>query len=151
LITKKDEHLTVDQMPLELLHWGPAHTSGDLVVYLPKQKVVFTGDIITNRPDPRIHMEKNGSSAGWIETAKGIAALDAVTFIPGHGGAETKSDVQQYVAHAEAKRAQIQSLVAAGKSLDEIKAAVGDQPAAPSAGPAVPTFTEVVYHELTSK
>lgn len=152
LITKNKDRLKVDGVPLELLHWGPAHTSGDLVVYLPQQKIVFTGDIITNRPDPLIHLEKNGSSEGWIETAKGIAALDADTFIPGHGGPETKAQVQQYVEHAEAKRTKIKDLVAQGKSLDEIKSAVGDAPPAQrGSGPAFATFTEVVYRELTKK
>jgi cyclase len=152
LISKNKDRLMVDGIPVELLHWGPAHTSGDLVVYLPQQKIVFTGDIITNRPDPLIHLEKNGFSEGWIETAKGIAALDADTFIPGHGGPETKAQVQEYVARAEAKRTKIKDLVAQGKSLDEIKSAVGDAPAAQrGSGPAFATFTEVVYRELTKK
>jgi glyoxylase-like metal-dependent hydrolase (beta-lactamase superfamily II) len=144
--------LKVDGVSLELLHWAPAHTSGDLVIYLPKQKIVFTGDIITNRPDPLIHLQKNGSSEGWIETAKGIVALDADTFIPGHGGPETKAQVQQYLEHAEAKRAKIKELVAQGKSLDEIKEAVGDaRPAQGGRGPTFASFTEVVYQELTKK
>jgi glyoxylase-like metal-dependent hydrolase (beta-lactamase superfamily II) len=152
LITQNKDHIKVDDVSLELLHWGPAHTSGDLVVYLPKQKIVFTGDIITNRPDPLIHLEKNGSSEGWIETTKGIVALDADTFVPGHGAPETKAEVQQYLAHAETKRAKIKDLVSQGKSLDEIKSAVGDAtPAQGGNGPAFATFTEVVYRELTQK
>lgn len=152
VITKKKERITVDGVSLELLHWGPAHTSGDLVIYLPKQKIVFTGDIITNRPDPLIHLEKNGSSQGWIDTAKGIVALDADTFVPGHGNPETKAQVQEYLSHAEAKRARIKNLVAEGKSLDEIKTAVGDTPPPQGGnGPVFATFTEVVYRELTGK
>jgi glyoxylase-like metal-dependent hydrolase (beta-lactamase superfamily II) len=152
LITKSKESIKVDGVSLELLHWGPAHTSGDLVVYLPKQKIVFTGDIITNRPDPLIHLEKNGSSEGWIETASGLAALNADTFVPGHGGPETKQEVEEYIAHAKAKREKIKELVAQGKSLDEIETAVGDPTAAQSGnGPAFATFTQVVYRELTKK
>jgi cyclase len=152
VITKNKDRINVDDVSLELLHWGPAHTSGDLVVYLPKQKIVFTGDILTNRPDPLIHLEKNGSSEGWIETAKGIVALDADTFVPGHGGPETKAEVQQYLEHAEAKRAKIKDLVAQGKSLDEIKSAVGDPPPPQGGnGPTFATFTDVVYRELTKK
>jgi glyoxylase-like metal-dependent hydrolase (beta-lactamase superfamily II) len=152
LITKDKERVRFDGVAFELLHWAPAHTSGDLVVYLPKQKIVFTGDIVTNRPDPLIHLEKNGSSEGWIETMKGIVALDANTFVPGHGNAETKAEVQQYLAHAEAKRAKIQELVAQGKSLDEIKSAVGDAPSAQRGnGTTFATFTDVVYRELSEK
>jgi cyclase len=150
VVTKNKDQRKLDGVSVELLHWGPAHTKGDLVVYLAKQKIVFTGDIITNRPDPLIHLEKNGSSEGWVETAKGIAALDADTFIPGHGPAETKAELQQYVSHAEAKRTKIKELVTQGKSLDEIRAAVGD-PAPPQGGPSFASFTEVVYRELTKK
>ena len=118
---------------VEVLHWAPAHTSGDLVVYLPTEKIVFTGDIIaTQRPDPLIHLEKNGTSEGWITTTKGIAALNADTFVPGHGDVQSKADIQKRLANAETKRAKIKAMVAQGKSLDEIKAAV-DPPPPPSA------------------
>ena len=150
VIAKQKQQMTLDGVQVELLHWGPAHTSGDLVVFLPEQKIVFTGDLITSRPDPLIHLEKHGSSEGWIEAAKGIAALDANTFILGHGAPNTKAEVQQYVEHAEAKRTKIKDLVAQGKSLDEIKSAVGDKPPA-SGGSNFATFTEVVYKELTNK
>jgi cyclase len=127
LVTKTKEALTIDGVKLELYHWAPAHTSGDLIVYLPTEKIVATGDIIaTNNPYPRIHDEKHGSTEGWITTAKGIAALDADTFIPGHGNIVTKADIQKRIADAIARRDQVKALVAQGKSLDEIKAAVGD-------------------------
>ena len=152
VITRNKERMKIDGVTVELLHWAPAHTSGDLVIYLPKQRIVFTGDIITNRPDPLIHLEKNGSSEGWIETTKGIVALDADTFVPGHGNPETKADIQQYLEHAEAKRAKIKELVEQGKTLDEIKTTVGDPaPTANGSGPQFATFTEVVYRELTKK
>ena len=83
VITKEKETLTLEGEKLELYHWAPAHTSGDLIVYLPTQKIVATGDIIaTNNPYPRIHDEKHGSTEGWITTAKGIVALDADTYHP---------------------------------------------------------------------
>jgi len=137
----------------ELLHWAPAHTSGDLVVYLPNEKIVFTGDIIAAQlPDPLIHLEKHGSSEGWITTAKGTLALNTDQFVPGHGNVQTKEDIQKRLTGAEAKRAKIKDLVAQGKSLDEIRTAVGDRPPAQGGrGPAFPTFTEVVYRELTNK
>lgn len=152
LISKRRDRSKVDGVTLELLHWAPAHTSGDLVVYLPEQKIVFTGDIITNRPDPLIHLEKHGSSEGWIQTVTGMLALDANEFVPGHGGVETKAQVQEYLAHARNKREKIKELVAQGKSLDEIKTAVGDAPPSPTGnGPTFATFTEVVYRELAAK
>ncbi len=159
MVSKNKETLKIDGVKLELYHWAPAHTSGDLVVYLPSEKIVFTGDIIaTQMPDPLIHLEKNGSSEGWITTTKGIVALNADHFVPGHGDVQTKADIQKRLADAEAKRAKIKELVAQGKSLDEIRAAVGDPPPARGRGPGgggrgpgFASFTQVVYEELTKK
>jgi cyclase len=155
-ITKDKDSQTIDGVKLELYHWAPAHTSGDLVIYLPAEKIVFTGDIIaTQMPDPLIHLEKNGSSEGWITTAKGIVALDSDQFVPGHGDLQTKVALQKRVADAEAKRAKIKDLVAQGKSLDEVRAGVGDPAPAPPApggrGGGFASYTTVVYQELTKK
>jgi cyclase len=155
LVSKNKETLKIDGVKVELFHWAPAHTSGDLVIYLPEEKIVFTGDIIaTQFPDPLIHLEKNGSSEGWITTVKGITGLNADQFVPGHGDVQTKAAIQKRLTDATAKRAKIKELVAQGKSLDEIKAAV-DPPPAPGrggrGGPQFATFTEVVYKELTKK
>jgi len=154
LVTKDKEDLKIDGVKIELHHWAPAHTSGDLVVYLPDERVVFTGDIIaTQFPDPLIHLEKNGSSEGWIKTAKGIVGLNADEFVPGHGMLQGKADIQKRLTDTEAKRAKIKELVAQGKSLDEIRTAVGDPPPAPAGGrgPNFASFTTVVYEELTGK
>ena len=155
LVSKNRETLKINGIKVELFHWAPAHTSGDLVIYLPDEKIVFTGDIIAAQmSDPLIHLEKNGSSAGWITTVKGIVGLNADQFVPGHGDLQTKAAIQKRLADAEAKREKIKQLVAQGKSLDEIKAAVGDPPPAQGRGgrgPGFASFTEVVYRELTKK
>jgi cyclase len=152
VIDKDAEQVTLDGINFELRHWAPAHTSGDLVVYLPAQKIVFTGDIITNRPDPLIHLQKNGSSAGWITTAQGIVGLDADKFVPGHGDVETKAQVQAQLASTTEKRGRIEALVKQGKSLDDVRAALGEPaPAAGRGGGGFASFTEVVYQELSGK
>ena len=153
-ISKSKEDLKIDGVKVEVLHWAPAHTSGDLVVFLPAEKIVFTGDIITTQPDALIHLEKHGSSEGWVTTAKGVAALNADQFVPGHGDVMTKAAVQKKATDVAAKRAKIVALVKQGKSLEEIKTAVGDPPPAQGKGgrgPAFASFTDVVYQELTKK
>ncbi len=116
---------------------------------------MFTGDIIAMQmPDPLIHLEKNGSSAGWIATAKGIVALDSDQFVPGHGDLQPKASIQKRLTAAEEKRTAIEKLVAQGKTLDEVKAAVDPPAAAPAAGgrgPQFASYTQVVYQELTKK
>jgi glyoxylase-like metal-dependent hydrolase (beta-lactamase superfamily II) len=148
VVSKNKETLKIDGVTIELYHWAPAHTSGDLVVYLPAGKIVFTGDIISpQQPDPILHPEKNGSSEGWIATTRGMVALNSDRFVPGHGDVQTKAAIQKGLTAAEVKRAKIVDLVAQGKSLDEIRTAVGDPPARGR----IITFTEVVYRELTKK
>jgi glyoxylase-like metal-dependent hydrolase (beta-lactamase superfamily II) len=135
VVSKNKESLKIEGVKLELHHWAPAHTSGDLVIYLPSEKIVFTGDVIAGgkAADPLIHLEKDGSSEGWITTVKGIAAINADTFIEGHGDTLTKADIQKRLTDTEAKRAKIKDLVAQGKSLDDIRTAVGDPPPAQAA------------------
>jgi len=160
VVTKDKEKTKIDGVELELLHWAPAHTSGDLVVYLPKEKIVFTGDIIaTQLPDALIHLEKHGSSEGWLTTARGMAALDADQYVPGHGEIQTKGQIYDRLEKAQAKRDKIAMMVKEGKSLTDIEAAV-DAPAPAGRaggpgrggrGPQFASFTQVVYQELTKK
>ena len=178
--TKTKESMTIDGVKLELYHWAPAHTSGDLVVYLPAQKIVSTGDIVvTNRADdnPNIHFEKNGSTEGWIANVKGMISLNADTYVTGHGDLVTKADLQRKVAATTERRNKIAAMVKEGKTVDEIKAALPDAPApgaparaatapaggAPargagaaagggSRGAAAPlTFVETAYQEITKE
>ncbi len=146
------EDTTIDGVHVQMFHFAPAHTSGDLIVYFPRQKIVDTGDIVAAQvPVAIIHLEKHGSSEGWIGSMKGILALQGTTFIPGHGNLQTRTEIQQRLTKGETERAKIKQLVGQGKSLDQIKQALGEPTAAPAGGMHFPTFTEVVYQELTKK
>ena len=154
VVSKNKENLKIDGVKLEVLHWAPAHTTGDLVVYLPAEKIVFTGDLVVmlgQMTDPLIHLEKNGSSEGWITSTKGMLALDADQYVPGHGMVQTKADLQARLTRTEEKRAKIKELVAQGKSLDEVRMAVGDPIPAPGKAAPFASFTEVVYKEFSKK
>jgi len=152
----KTEKLTIDGVKIVLYHWAPGHTNGDTVVYLPDQKIVFGGDLlVTNRPDTGIHLEKHGSAAGWIENVKGMLALNADTYLTGHGNMMTKDDVQKKLDLIQDKYNKIQAMVKQGKSLDDIKTSFGEStaPAPPNANgtPAAATLTEVIYGEVAKK
>lgn len=145
--TKTKESMTLDGEKIELYHWVPAHTSGDLIVFLPAEKIVFTGDIVTsNRVDPIIHPEKGGNSEGWIKTMQGIAKLNADQFVPGHGDVQTKAQIEERLKTMSEKREKIVAMIKEGKSLQEIKAAVGDAPPS-GGGPAFPSLADTVYKE----
>jgi len=134
-VMKNTEDTTIEGVHLRLMHFAPAHTSGDLMVYLPDDKIMFTGDVVaTQSPYPLIHAEKNGSSEGWITTLNGIIKVDVATYVPGHGDAQTKADLQKRVADTTARRDQIKALVAQNKSLDEVRQALNEPPPAQRGG-----------------
>jgi len=148
------ESLKINGVRVEFHHWANAHTSGDLITYLPDLKIVFVGDIVsTNQVYTGIHPLKGGSSAGWIETVKGILALDADTIVPGHGDLQTKADLQKRLESVQERRTKIQQLAVQGKSLDEVWQTLGvtEKAGVMTSGAPYPTFTEVVYQEFTKK
>ena len=151
--TKEKEDVTLEGVKFQLYHWAPAHTSGDLMVYLPADRIIFAGDVIASTlPDALIHLEKHGSSEGWVTTVKGMLKLKIDQVVPGHGNIMSREDVQARLMKVEEKRAKVKELVGQGKSLAEIKTALGDPAPTPGGrGPAFPTLTEVIYRELTGK
>jgi cyclase len=154
----KTDKLTVDGIHIRLYHWAAGHTSGDTVVYLPDEKVVFGGDLLAGAPDRAetlIHLEKHGSAAGWIENVKGMLGLNADTYLTGHGNMMTKADVQKKFDLIQDKYNKIKVMAAQGKSLDEIKTSLGEPTAAPppnpNGAPPAATLTEVIYKEVAKK
>jgi glyoxylase-like metal-dependent hydrolase (beta-lactamase superfamily II) len=147
VITEMRDTETIDGVRMTLIHIAPAHTSGDLAVYLPDQKIVFSGDLLGNG-DPLIHRPKNGNSEGWIQFVSALVQLDADTYVRAHADPATKAQVQTVLKNAEDKRARIAALVKEGKSLEQVKQAFGESAA--RAGQ-FPSFTETTYEELTTK
>lgn len=147
IVSQMRESMTIDGVRMTLIHIAPAHTSGDLAVYLPDDKVVISGDLIGNG-DPTLHLEKNGSSDGWIKFVAALVDLNADSYVRGHADVATKEQVRAILANTEAKRARIVALLKQGKSLDDIKRAFAEPLTNPSR---FPTFTETTYEELSRK
>ena len=81
-----------DETPVELIYLGPAHTDGDTLVYLPKQKILFAGDIGVFGVTP---LNGSGYVAGLIKTCDKILAMDAETIVPGHGPVGGKPELAE--------------------------------------------------------
>ena len=74
--------------PIELLHLGRGHTGGDVVVLLPNERVVFTGDLVLPGGSAYIG---DGYVNEWLDTLDRFQALEFDLVLPGHG--PTFSDV----------------------------------------------------------
>ena len=98
-VTKNMEDMTIEGVHLRLLHFAPAHTSGDLMVYLPDDKIMFTGDIVAAQaPYPLIHSEKNGSIGRLDYHDEWNSGYRRHDVFPGHGDVQMKADLQKRLA-----------------------------------------------------
>ncbi len=75
--------LTMGGVELQLHNPGTAHTPGDTYVWLPQQKVVFSGDIVY--VERMLSVGSVSKSKSWIQSFDAMAALDPVHIVPGHG------------------------------------------------------------------
>lgn len=104
------------------LHWlGVAHTRGDAFIWLPKEKILFTGDACVNGPHNNV---RDGDTAAWIKTLERLKQFGAEKVVPGHGpigGPEVIADQQGYF--VELRRG-VQAFIDAKKSPAEIRAAL---------------------------
>lgn len=103
---------------VQLLHFGPAHTPGDIAVWLPTQKILFTGDIVyTERMLAIIPISHTG---GWVQAFDKLAALKPRVIVPGHGRPtdlkRAKKDTRDYLVHV---RASVKKILDDGGSLQD--------------------------------
>src|SRR5213594_3514337 len=95
--------LDLDGIPVRLIYVGPAHTAGDLIVHLPEQRVVFTGDVLFRLCTP---IGWEGTYDRWIAALDEIVALAPEVVVPGHGpisGVEGPRDIQAYLRYVRAE------------------------------------------------
>jgi glyoxylase-like metal-dependent hydrolase (beta-lactamase superfamily II) len=74
--------LEVGSKTVRLTNLGPAHTEADTIVFVPADRLVFTGDLLFNQGHPIVW---DGPIANWIAACDHILALDVETVVPGHG------------------------------------------------------------------
>jgi len=135
-------------LPARLANFGPAHTSGDSIVFFPKERAAFVGDLVFLGRDPLVHRQKGGTSFGLVRNLREILMLDADIFISGHNDPETKADILSELKSIQEKQAKVKELLDAGKTLDEIKSALGVQTPANNRWP---SLVEVIYLDLKEK
>ena len=92
LAFEKKLELKLGRYHLKLIHPGPAHTDGDLYIYIPKWRILITGGMVFNGIVPFL-----GDSyiESWIHALVEMENLDAEVIVPGHGGVGGKPLVTQ--------------------------------------------------------
>jgi cyclase len=132
---------------IEMYHFGPAHTDGDAVIYIPADKVAVIGDLYFTGRDPLIHLHKNGSAFGLLKTLKAILNLDVDIYLSGHAEPAGRDDIQALLKSIEEKQIKVEAMIKEGKSLDDIKTAFG----LTLTQSRLKSLVEVIHIELTNK
>ena len=97
--------LDLDGVRAELLYVGPAHTAGDVIVYLPAQRVLYAGDVLFRLCTP---IGWEGTFAKWIDALDRIIKLTPDVIVPGHGplcGVEGPREMSAYLSYVRAESA----------------------------------------------
>jgi len=103
---------------LETYYFGQAHTTGCIFPFLPKERIVFTGDACVNGP---FNYMGDSDTASWIDVLSQVQTLDPETVAPAHGGVSKRDLLQTQKQYFIELRAKVAELVRAGKTLDEAK------------------------------
>lgn len=116
-----DDRLSLDLggVRFEIRHLGQAHTPGDSFVWLPDERVMFTGDIVY--VGRMLGVLEYSSSRSWIDVFKQMVALQPVALIPGHGPATdvptARRDTLDYLVSLREK---VAAFIDDGRGIEEI-------------------------------
>ncbi|MDP2320195.1 MAG: MBL fold metallo-hydrolase [Acidobacteriota bacterium] len=104
-MTGDREVINVGGIEVQAIYAGRAHTGGDLLVYLPKQKLLFMSEVYLNRVFPAM---RSAYPTEWVGVIDKALAMDVVQFVPGHGFIEEpKAAREELVEYQLALRAVI--------------------------------------------
>ena len=110
---------------VELIHIPPAHTDGDLVVWLPERNLLHSGDLVEPGAAPFIDWWAGGSLDGMIAAADQLLGLvnDSTRIVPGHGPVIGRETLVEHRRMLVTLRDAIGGQVRGGRTLDQVLAA----------------------------
>ena len=101
---------------IQLLFFGRGHTGGDVVVYLPEERILCTGDLV----GPGLSYMGDGHVSEWADTLGALLALDFETVLPGHGEPFTgREPIRNLRAYLEDLWTQVSGFHAQGVSVQQ--------------------------------
>ncbi len=116
----EEAEVDLGDFPVRLLHWNSAHTRGDSFVFLPKQRILFGGDVVINRFFP-IMADSDSSGANWIQTLERLEKLDPAIVVPGHGEVGNVALIESMHEYLVFVRDRVQEMKSQGISITEVE------------------------------
>jgi len=105
--------LRVGDKDVQLLEVGPAHTRGDTLVFVPGDRVLFSGDILFNGGHPIVWA---GPISNWTGACDRILEMDVDVIVPGHGPLADKKAIRELRSYFEYIEAEARKRFEAGMS-----------------------------------
>jgi glyoxylase-like metal-dependent hydrolase (beta-lactamase superfamily II) len=114
------EIIDVGGIEVQALNLGRAHTGGDLVVYLPKPKILFMSEVYLNRVFPAM---RSAYPTEWLAVITWALQMDVARYVPGHGFIEepaaSREELVEYQKAMRAVIAEVTRLHKLGLSADD--------------------------------
>jgi glyoxylase-like metal-dependent hydrolase (beta-lactamase superfamily II) len=104
---------------VEFTRVGPGHTLGDSIAYLPKEKILFTGDLCLTRAGNNI-ADKDADPRNWVKALDKLALIDVKTLVPGHGPIGNHESIAPQRAYLEGLIEGVQKGIERGQTADQI-------------------------------
>jgi glyoxylase-like metal-dependent hydrolase (beta-lactamase superfamily II) len=134
---------------LELTLMGPAHSKGDAVAYLPKEKILVTGDLCVNWTSGNNVGDRDADHDNWVRALDRLAQWDVKTVVPGHGRPGTTETLRGQRAYLADMIGQVRAGIRASKTAEQLEAEVDLSRHSPfGAGPSA-NSVRAVYRKLT--
>ena len=105
---------------VELVRVGPGHTRGDAVAYLPRERVLFSGDLVVNSPGNFVG-DPGADPDGWVRALDALAARDIAAVVPGHGAQGTVAAIKGNRAYLADMIAQLRAGIARGATAGQLE------------------------------
>ena len=111
---------------LQILYFGPAHTRGDSIVFVPQDRIAYLSEVFFSEEFPNM---AQGYGISWLRVLDAVQALGADIFVPGHGPIpedprETRAGLGRLRRILIDARDAIQNKIARGATEDQVAAAV---------------------------
>jgi cyclase len=120
LTFKEQMNIWLGKDKVELHYFGIGHTTGDLVVYLPEDKIAFLGDQYFSSRPQLIHSNKNGNSFEHVRTlSKMLETLDAEIFLSGHSDPVGRDEIKNHIQTMVNRQNKVKELISMNQSLEE--------------------------------
>jgi len=106
---------------VELIRMGPAHTGGDGVAFLPKEKILVTGDLFINgNPWGNNVADADADYDKWLDVLETMAGWNVTIVIPGHGEPATTEQLKNQRLYLKDMLDQVRKGIKSGKTKEQL-------------------------------